>query len=787
MSAVCIADGMYPQTKYDQMHIAHKIHFFQLSQLMHFFHLSSHRLRKIVRKAMNICESVFKNENLMQTAVVPEIIAMLGPVYPELEKNAMNIRETLDFENEHYKSLRARNRKEFHALNIPSNSILSEDDTIDFAGFPTAYREVEKLLHANASIESLPIDFVYERLHVGLGLGDELIEKIAQEKQLKIDWDKFAEHKQHKKLEAKLARQRVDSSLLYSIENIAAPQTDSSFVYDYAFDAATGRFDVPKIQAKIELIQSSGDNVHHIVLDKTNFYHTAGGQDCDIGYMTDSNGTIFTVDAVEIHKGYVFHTGRFADAKSAFDKNQAVELHVDAAHRTGLSQHHTAMHLLQAAVKCVTGQITFQQSSHVSSNVMKCDLGAIGQRIDLNQLTEIEQLIRNIIQANVPIQTDFLTAPSLYALDNVTTIPGEVYPDENIRVLKITNENPCFKSIEPCCGTHVRRTGELQDFCITSFKFNTNNRSYNVNAVVGPSVSTIKQNELTVLEKFNKLKQQIKASADPGDCDWKILEKTANELARELNEIDVPYTTRAQIDTEMDELKKHIHLMQRAQLRATIISEMTGILVERIENNASFIVHILYTEEALEESLMADAEKVCHDLPVIILNVCNDKIIHGCASVPMKYATNQFNAKHWMEQFGKSLNIKCQPNKKKRQFARSMFLDIPDKLFTRDQLEQALQNAKIAAKNAFNKIVNADQQNRQNQESDLIERIDGVRRRLSHQENSLSKLVDMEAETKEIRGHIKNSLFLYMIKKKCMADVALLDEQIFDKRSSMEK
>lgn len=724
----------------------------------------------------------------MQNAVVPEIIGMLGPMYPELEKNAMNIRETLNFENDHYKLLRARNRKEFHALNIPADSILSEDDTIDYAGFPTAYREVEKLLQTNASTDTLPIEFVYERLHIGLGLSEELIEKVAQEKWLKIDWNAFAEHKQHKKLEAKLARQRVDSSLLYSIEHIDAPQTDSSFVYDYAFDVATGQFKVPKIQAKIELIQSSGDdNIYHIVLDKTSFYHTAGGQDGDIGYMTDVNGTIFTVDAVEIHKGYVFHTGRFADAKSVFDKNQTVELHVDAAHRTGLAQHHTAMHLLQAATKCITGQITFQQSSHVSCNVMKCELGAIGLRIDLKQVTEIEQLIRNVIHANVPVHTDFLTAPSLYALDNVTTIPGEVYPDENIRVLKITNENPSFESIEPCCGTHVRRTAELQDFCITSFKFNANNRSYNINAVAGPTVSTIKQNELDVLEKFNKLKQQIKASADSSDCDWRAFETTANELTRELNEIDVPFTTRARIDAEMDELKKHIHLMQRAQLRAAIISEMTGILEERVETNASFIVHILYTAEALEESLMADAEKVCHDLPVIILNVCNNRIIHGCASVPVKYASNQFNAKHWMEQFGKSLNIKCQPNKKKRLIARSTFLDIPDKLFTRDQLEHALQNAKIAAQNAFNKIVNADEKARQSQQSDLIERIDGVRKRLSHSEHSVAKLVEMEAETKEIRGHIKNNLFLYMIKKQCMADIALLDEQIFDKRSTLEK
>lgn len=746
-------------------------------------------MRKIVRKAINICETVFKNGNLMQTAVVPEIIAMLGPVYPELEKNAANIRETLHFENEHFQALRARNRKEIHSLNLPSDSVLCEDDTIDYAGFPNAYRDVNKFLQTNACIQHLPIEFVYERLHVTLGLSEELIAKIAKDKQLTIDWDKFSEHKQRKKLEAKIARQRLDSSALYSIERIMAPPTDSSSVYDYRFDSNTKQYNIPKMQAKIEMMESSSDHsVHHIVLDRTNFYHTAGGQDCDIGYMTDSNGRIFTVDAVEIHKGYVFHIGRFADTQDIFDKNQKVELHVDAAHRTGLTQHHTAMHLLQAAVKCVTGQITFQQSSHISSTAMKCDLGAIGARINSNQLAEVEQLIQNVIDADVPVQTEFFSAHNLYALDNVTIIPGEVYPDENIRVLRIENAPRQFASIEPCCGTHIRRTGELQDFCITSFKFNANNRSYNINAVAGPLVSAIKRNERAVVAKFDEFKQKIGAITDQSaDCDWKALEVNATEMAKELSELDVPHITRARLGTELDDLKKQIHLMQRAQLRAAIISEMTGILMERIEKNASFIVHILYTSEALEDSLIGDAEKVCHDLPVIILNVSNNKIVHGSASVPIKYATNQFNAKHWMEHFGKSLHIKCQANKKKRQFARSTFLDIPNRSFTCDQLEGALQKAKTAAEKAFNGIVADDAQERQRQESNLIKSIDNVRQRLSPTENNISTLVELDGETKQIREHMKNNLFLYVTKNKCMADIALLDEKIFDVRSNIEK
>lgn len=720
----------------------------------------------------------------MHNVIVPEVINTLGHVYPELQKNCDNIQETFKFENEFYKSARARNKKEFHSLKISADGHLCEEDTIDFAGFSTGFREVEKLLNSNRNLKSLPIDFMYEKLHVNLGLSEELIEKIATEKNLMVNLDEFAEHKQQKQYEAKMSRQRVKSSLLDSIDIIDVLKTDYSYMYDYSFDPTKKQYDVGIIQAKVQMIKSS-DNLHHIVLDKTNFYHTAGGQDADIGYIIDSNGTVFKVEAVEMHKGYVFHIGHFEKtANNVFQENQEVELHVDQSYRTGLSQHHTAMHLLQAAMKHVTGQITYQQSSHVGSSELKCEVGSIGKRVDNSQLTQIEDLVRDVIRAKIPIETHFLAAHDLYALDNVTTIPGEIYPDENIRILMMKNDCNNFKSIEPCCGTHARNTSELKDFCITGFKFNGSTRSYNINAIAGQMVTVAKENEQNFIKKFETFKSQI--NHDNSQNEWKSLEANANELLKELEKTQMPHIAKANIWAEMEEIKKNIHLAQRAQLRESVISEMISILSKRIENNDAFVIHVLNTSEALEDSLITDAEQVCHDLPVIILNVSDNRIVHGRASVPTKYTTNKFNAKHWMEELGKSLNIKCQPNKKKKHFALCTFLDIPDKQFSSSELEAALKNAKEAAQNTFTKMVMADQNDRNTQEEDLIMQIDGVKKKLEHEEN-VPKLVELEAETKQIRNHIKNNLFIYSTKKKCIAEIALIDEKIFEARSNVEK
>lgn len=720
----------------------------------------------------------------MQNVILPEVVNILGTVYPELQKNCANIQETFDYESDHYKSTRTKNRKEFHSLNISRDGHLCEDDTIDYAGFSTGFRDVEKLLKSNTSIKSLPIDFMYERLHVNLGLTEELIEKIANEKSLTVNMDEFATYKQQKQFEAKMSRQHVNNSILNSMNILNIPSTDDSFMYNYTFDASKKEYVVEKIQAKVKMMKSS-ENRHHIVLDRTNFYHNAGGQDADIGYITDTNGTVFHVEAVEMHHGHVFHIGHFEKSTNKmFDENQEVELHVNRAHRTGLSQHHTAMHLLHAAIKHVTGQITFQQSSHVSCSDVKCEVGSIGKRIDIVRVAKIEELVRDVIHANAPIETRIFAAHDLYALDNVTTIPGEVYPDDNIRVLILKLPAKHFESIEPCCGTHARNTGELDDFCITAFKFNTNTRSYNIRAIAGEPVLLAKKNEQIIMEKFTTFKEQISNENSP--TEWKSLEANALELLYEIEKTQMPFTTKATILSEMEELKKTIHLSQRANVRESIITEMTSILKNRIENNDAFVIHVLNTVEGLEDSLISDAEQVCHDLPVILLNVSDNKIVHGRASIPIKYTTNRFNAKHWMEELGKLLNIGCQSNKKKKQLAVCTFSDIPDKQISMSDLKMALEKAKMAARNAFNKLVAADENQRSIQENDLIKRINVVKQKLAN-EDSVPKLVELEAETKRIRNHIKNNLFVYTTKKKCMADLLHLDEQIFEARSTVEK
>lgn len=738
-----------------------------------------------MRKTINTCERVFKTENIIQNAIIPEIINTLGHVYPELEKNFNNICETFSYQDEINRTMRTKNRIEFKSLNLPTNSTLNEDDVIDFSGFSSGFRDIEKQMKLNPSMKSLSIEYAFDRLHTGFGLSEDLIEKIAQEMNLVIDMDEFAKYKQNKQTEAKQKYQHLENELLNRLSKENIPKTDSNAKYDYEFDSVKKQYDVKKLRAEILFTASSDDNLHHIVLDRTNFYHTAGGQDNDIGKIISIDGEhIFNVENVELHKDNVIHSGRFENTHSKFDKNQVVDLFIDSTRRTGLTQHHTSMHLLQAAMKQITQQITFQNSSHVSHSNLKCNLGSNGLRIDMKQIAEIENLFRKIIATKIPIECSHLSAHELYALDNLTTVPGAVYPDNGIRVLKIVDETNKFASIEPCCGTHANNTAELHDFCFTSIKYNNNN-SYDIVAIAGRLVEEAKQREKDFLEKFQLFKDKI-CNVSCID-EWKAIEIEADKFEKYLTQNQIPYLTKAKCLTEMENIEKTITVTQRAQLRERVVLEMTNVLTKRIENNQSFIVHVIDTPYALEENLIAEAIRIGHDLPVIILNTSNNKIMNGRACIPSKYISAKFNANHWLQEFVHTFKMKCDSVKKKKLFTTCKLIEIPDKIISSNDLDQSLNKTKEMAGKMFNKIVSEDQNERLNSEDKLLTEMNSIKTTLNKDTNNLDDVFNLESRIKTIRNHIKDNLFLYTFTKNCTNQLVEMAEQINAARFELEK
>lgn len=91
---------------------------------------------------------------------------------------------------------------------------------------------------------------------------------------------------------------------------------------------------------------------------------------------------------------------------------------------------------------------------------------------------------RSIIRTGIPVQVDQIDAQDFYAANNITRIPGEVYPDRNVRIVCVEHPHHGVVSREPCCGTHVLNTRELEHFCVTHVR-HTGRSAYAMSAVAG--------------------------------------------------------------------------------------------------------------------------------------------------------------------------------------------------------------------------------------------------------------------------------------------------------------
>lgn len=737
-----------------------------------------------MRKTLNICEQTFEKKNLIQTAIIPKIVESLGFVYPELETHSKIICEIFESEDELIKAAVETNRKNFKQLKLSPTSNLKEDDTINFSNFVLAYRDVEKQIASDKKLQTLPADYVFDKLYMTYGLNEDLIQKLAAEKKLKVDMNQFEVYKNLKKQEAKSCHQIEESALIERLTSANVPETLYHHMYDYVFDDESRKFVVRPLKAKVLFVAHNEKNgSYNIILDKTNFYHTAGGQDSDTGQMITNDG-IFEVRNVTIHKGYVVHTGHFLNGTKPFQSDEHVSAVVDPSHRTRLSQHHTAMHLLQAAMKQVTNRIVFQESSHVSASNLKCQFGAIGKRINLEQLENIEKLVCKVIQAKMPIDIQYLAAHELYALNNLTTVPGATYPDTGIRVLKVQDDANEFESIEPCCGTHVSNTSQLEDFCFTSVKVN-NSSSYHITAVAGQLVESLKSKEKIFQQNYEAFKKQVRCD-DNGVNEWTALESEASQMKRELSEGHMSYTTSARVLLEMETLDKHIRKTKKAQIKQSIVSEMIEVIATRTQNNDCFIVHVLETQSPLDDVMLVEAEQMCNDLPVILLNVSNNRIVQGRASIPLKYTDGKFDAKHWLQELVSSFNIKCSAAKNKNRFTQSTLNEIPNRFVEPLQLEESLERTKALSTKKFNKRVAADENNRHIQSFQLKNDIQDIRSKLK-KVKSLDDVFSIIALVTNFRHDIKVGLFSYELKSTCLAELAEINDRISDAQFEIEK
>lgn len=630
MITACIADGMLP----DQ----------------------NQKLRRVLRKAILTSENIFNNANLLPQ-LIPIVVDTLGSAYPEMHTKLNDVLEIVEHEQDVFKSVRSSSSKAFNEV-LKKYPKLQDVDLMEFPGFVPAFNDlqVQKLNFTNGII---PGKFLF-KLTDTFGLAEDSFKVLAQLEGLQLDEEGYRAEVAKAKEKSKafnydsITQRQMNDAL--SKLTLACENTDCTFRYNYTYNREKRLYEVPHVETVVLGILKNGETVDSVggdekdvisvVTRESNFYYESGGQKSDRGYLM-VGGKKFLVQNVIHMNDCLVHVGRFEESAGSLKVGSKVVLHVDSEHRTANIRHHTAVHLLNGAVRSLYKKVTYQVTSSVTAENCKLELGVIGKRFAKEEVQQIEELIRNVIKSSIPSKISIVNASDVIGQSNITLVPGEIYPETGLRLLTIENKNLSFISNELCCGTHVLNTADMENFVIINLK-QTNRARYAFTAAAGKIANEIILRADNMKSRIDSLEKEYKTNTDTLYTTEIELQKLRNNILH--TDIVLPYVARIDILNRINENLKQLKIMSRTSLKAFVEDEMKTLLQEKPLDKYPFIIHYLSSSALLEEVSLKNATKLCNDRPILVVSMCNG-IVRARCCVPKEFVSDKFNAQKWLQLF----------------------------------------------------------------------------------------------------------------------------------------
>ncbi|MBC6491620.1 alanine--tRNA ligase [Flavihumibacter stibioxidans] len=330
---------------------------------------------------------------------------------------------------------------------------------------------------------------------------------------------------------------------------------------------------------KYRKVKAKGKEAYQLVLAVTPFYAESGGQVGDTGVLMFEGEEVTVVDTKK-ENDLIIH---FVE-KLPVNISGIVTAKVNRVKRTNTEVHHSATHLLHAALREVLGVHVAQKGSLVNDEYLRFDFSHFAKVTD-EEISRIERIVNEKIRQNIKVQIREMDREAAIAMGAMALF-GEKYGDK-VRVVIMDQSY----SIELCGGTHVVATGELGFFRITS-ESAVAAGVRRVEAVSGASAETWLNDQLSLLQS---VKESLKNPRE-------LLKAIDNTLA------------------ENASLKKHIESLENRAL--------VGIRNELLQKD-EIINGITFVGDIVEVSNADALKKLCFDLR----NNLNDYVAVLCANI----------------------------------------------------------------------------------------------------------------------------------------------------------
>ncbi|HXB44550.1 MAG TPA: alanine--tRNA ligase, partial [Puia sp.] len=502
---------------------------------------AGYEVRRILRRAVRYYYSYLNYKNPLLYQLVPLLASQFEKVFPEIQQQVDFVSKVVKEEEEAFFRTLERGLGKMDGL-------ISEALTGPKKKYTIAGKDAFELYDT-------------------FGFPFDLTKLIAGENNLLVDKSGFDEEMQKQKTRSRSASSMDTEDWVVLLDNV-----QTKFI----------GYDCLEAQAKVikyRKVKSKEGALYHMVLDTTPFYAESGGQVGDTGEL------IFPEDSVQIidtkkENDLIIHVAELMPA----DISAPALAKVDVTERRSTAIHHSATHLLHAALRQVLGTHVAQKGSLVNDEHLRFDFSHFVKVTD-EQITRIERLVNEKIRANIPVVITQMPKQEALKLGAMALF-GEKYGDM-VRVVII---DPNY-SVELCGGTHVGATGEL-GFLKILHESAVAAGVRRIEAVSGKVAEEYIDEQLAMI---NLVRESLKNPRD--------INKSIDNLL-----------------SENGELKKHIEHLEARQL---VVVRNELLQKDEIINQINFIGSII-------EVSSADAlKKLCFDLK----NHLRDYVVVLCSNI----------------------------------------------------------------------------------------------------------------------------------------------------------
>ncbi len=372
-------------------------------------------LRRLLRRAVRYAYQYLDQQKPFLYQLVPTLAELYADTFPEVQQQLDTLQRVIQGEEESF----------LHTLGRGLNRI-------------------ESYLAQQKNGNTLPGEIAFE-LYDTYGFPLDLTQLIAREKGFAVDQSGFEAALQQQKERSRKATRRTHGDWIELAEG-----EHSQFVgYDV--------YETRSVIVRLRESREAKGTFYHVVLDKTPFYPEGGGQVSDAGQLRRGRQALPVVHVYR-EQDTIIHV------LSELPRDPEGEWFagIDIPRRETTSQHHTATHLLHAALREILGSHVRQSGSLVAPNRLRFDF-THPQKLSSEELHEIESLVNAKIAAALP-RREYRNIPYTEALQKgAIALFGEKYGD-TVRMIEFGGRF----SRELCGGTHVANTLELRYFKILS-------------------------------------------------------------------------------------------------------------------------------------------------------------------------------------------------------------------------------------------------------------------------------------------------------------------------------